>query len=62
MSLDKAILHGKEKRKEYRGGKRYSTHCRNHGGTKNKKRHTWQCEWCLGNRLHSSKVREEKYK
>ena len=38
MSLLKAIIHGKEKRKMYRGGKSVSIHCRNHGGSKNKKR------------------------
>ena len=29
--LDKAIAHGKEWRKSYRGAKSVSTHCRNHG-------------------------------
>lgn len=52
MSLYKAIKYGKEKRKPYRGAKSVSGSCRNHGG----------CSWCEGNRLHSSKVREEKYK
>lgn len=52
MSLNKAIKYGKEKRKPYRGGKAVAYSCRNHGG----------CKWCEGNRLHSSKVREEKYK
>ena len=42
MSLDKAIEHGKEHRKPYRGNETYSGACRNHGG----------CEWCLENRLH----------
>ena len=51
MSLDKAIASGKEHRKEYHGGKSVSEHCRNHGGAK----HGWQCEWCLGNRLHKYK-------
>jgi hypothetical protein len=62
--LYKAILHGKEKRKMYRGGKAISYHCRNHGGGKNAKRnkHNWECEWCKGNRLHSNIIREEKYK
>lgn len=32
MSLDKAILHGKEKRKPYRGSKAFDPWCRNHGG------------------------------
>lgn len=56
MSLDLAIEHGKEHRKQYRGSKRFDKSCRNHGnhghGPGN------QCPWCLGNRLHSSKVRE----
>ena len=40
MSLDKAIEHGKEKRKQYRGSKLYDRSCRNHGS----------CPWCQGNR------------
>jgi len=32
MSLDKAIKHGKEKRKRYRGSKAVDPSCRNHGG------------------------------
>lgn len=36
MSLDKAIAHGKEKRKPYRGAKAIDPHCRNHGS----------CPWC----------------
>ncbi len=55
MGLDKAIEHGKEKRKLYRGAKAVSQHCRNHGGRKGKSRNPWECEWCLGNRLYSSK-------
>lgn len=42
MSLDKAILHGKEKRKQYRGSKLVDKSCRNHGS----------CPYCRGNRLH----------
>ena len=42
MSLDKAIEHGKEHRKIYRGSKAFDRTCRNHGG----------CEWCKENRLH----------
>ena len=49
MSLDKAILHGKEHRKEYRGAKRHFYVCRNHGG----------CDYCKSNRLHSNNVKEE---
>ena len=40
MSLDKAIEHGKEKRKEYRGSKAIDKSCRNHGS----------CPWCERNR------------
>ena len=40
MSLDKAIEHGKERRKPYRGGKLYFRSCRNHG----------DCPWCERNR------------
>lgn len=53
MSLDKAILHHKERRKTY--GKNYGTYaksvdrnCRNHGS----------CSWCRGNRLHNSRRKE----
>ena len=34
MSLDKAIEHGKEKRKQYRGAKAVDPWCRNHGNCK----------------------------
>lgn len=44
MSLDKAIEHGKEKRKPYRGEKSVDKHCRNHG----------YCKWREGNRLYKS--------
>ena len=47
MSLDKAIKHGKEYRKEYKGAKAVDKTCRNHGS----------CEWCKGNRMH--KVKKE---
>ena len=47
MSLDKAIEHGKEKRKPYRRSKRWDLSCRNHGG----------CTRCYSNRMHSTKVR-----
>jgi hypothetical protein len=36
MSLDKAIEHGKEKRKPYRGAKAVDKSCRNHE----------DCPWC----------------
>jgi hypothetical protein len=42
MSLDKAIQHGKEKRKPYRGSKAVDCTCRNHGS----------CGWCRDNRLY----------
>ena len=48
MSLQKAIKHGKERRKEYRGAKAVDPTCRNHGS----------CPWCEGNRLHAALVRE----
>lgn len=48
MSLDKAIEHGKEKRKPYRKSKAFDYSCRNHG----------DCPWCLGNR--TNKHREKK--
>ena len=42
MALDKAIEHGKEKRKPYKGCRAVDVSCRNHGG----------CPWCEGNRMH----------
>jgi hypothetical protein len=48
MSLDKAIKHGKEHRKEYYGSKAIDKTCRNHGG----------CEWCEENRKHKYLVKE----
>ena len=42
MSLDKAIKHGKERRKPYTGSKAIDGTCRNHGG----------CPWCEENRKH----------
>lgn len=48
MSLDKAIEHGKEKRKPYHGSKAFDRTCRNHGG----------CPACLSNRTHKHKKRE----
>lgn len=52
MSLDKAIEHGKEHRKPYRGTKAIDPSCRNHGG----------CPWCEGNRLYSTKKELEKWR
>lgn len=40
MSLNKAIQHCKEKRKPYRGSKRFDHSCRNHGS----------CSYCANNR------------
>ena len=48
MSLDKAIIHGKEKRKRYYGSKAVARSCRNHGS----------CEWCRENRLHKFRDRK----
>jgi len=45
MSLDKAILHGKEKRKPYRGSERFDGSCRPHG----------RCPYCQNNRKHKDK-------
>jgi hypothetical protein len=42
MSLNKAIDHHKEHRKQYRGTKEVDVTCRNHGS----------CPWCRSNRLH----------
>lgn len=42
MSMEKAILHGKEKRRPYRGSKAVDRACRNHGA----------CDVCRENRLH----------
>lgn len=48
--LNKAIEHGKEKRKTYRGAKAIDCSCRNHG----------TCEWCKSNRM--IQVKKEKLK
>lgn len=48
MSMDKAIKHGKEHRKEYRGPKAVDAWCRNHG----------YCWICRKNRLHK-KAKED---
>ena len=47
MSLNKAIKHKKEYRKEYRGAKAVSKSCRNNG----------DCEYCRDNRLYNGKKR-----
>ena len=49
MSLDKAIEHGKEKRKPYYGSKAIDCTCRNHGS----------CEWCRSNRLYQQLKMDE---
>ena len=49
MSLDKAIEHGKEKRKPYYGAQAIDPSCRCHG----------TCEWCLNNRLYRSRRLEQ---
>lgn len=46
MSLDKAIKHGKEKRKPYRGSKAFDRSCADN-----------TCPWCLGNKLHRNNKR-----
>jgi hypothetical protein len=48
MSLDKAIEHGKEKRKPYRKSKAIDPSCRNHGG----------CPRCEANRTRKSKAQK----
>ena len=47
MSLDKAIAHGKEKRKQYRKPKLLDKTCRNHGS----------CAYCQCNRMFSTEKR-----
>lgn len=49
MGFDRAIEHGKTRRKQYRHSKLFDYSCRNHGG----------CAWCEGNRFHSDKMREQ---
>ncbi len=50
MSHDKAIQHGKEYRKPYRGSARFDRSCR-HGGN---------CGYCRGNRTIANRRRAEK--
>lgn len=45
--LDKAIMHGKERRKPYYQSGRFDRTCRPHGG----------CPWCLDDRLHAANQR-----
>lgn len=49
MSLDKAILHGKEHRKPFHGAKAVDVTCRNHG----------DCAYCKENRTFKNKRAEE---
>lgn len=49
MSLDKAIIHKKEHRKPYKGGKAIDKICRNHGS----------CGWCKDNRTYANTKREQ---
>lgn len=49
MGLDKAIEHGKEKRKPYTGAQAIDRTCRNHG----------TCEYCERNRLYQRLKIEE---
>ena len=50
MSLEKAIQHGKEKRKQYKGrtSKLFDWSCRNHGS----------CGYCKNNRLRNFNVQK----
>ena len=54
MSLNKAIEHGKEKRKQYKGAKNVDPTCRNHGSD----------YWCEENRkikyIRKEQAAEEK--
>lgn len=47
MSLDKAIKHGKEKRKLYRGAKAVDPSCAR-----------GDCPWCKGNKTHRNERRK----
>ena len=49
MGFERAIEHGKTRRKPYHGGKAVDASCRNHG----------DCPWCQGNRMHHHAVRED---
>ena len=47
MGLEKAIASGQEHRRPHRGAKAVCFNCRNHG----------ICDYCKGNRLHSTRKR-----
>ena len=49
MGLEKAIEHGKEHRKPYKGSKAIDCTCRNNGS----------CDWCRENRLYQQLKAEE---
>mgnify|MGYP002623934114 CR=1 FL=1 len=50
MSLDKGIIHGKEKRKQYYGDKAIDKSCRNHGSD----------DWSKANRKYSANRENER--
>lgn len=50
MSLDKGILHGKEKRKKYYGSKAIAKSCRNHGSD----------DWAKANRQYRANRENER--
>lgn len=50
MSLNKAILHRKEKRQPYRGAKAIDKTCRNHGS----------CPWCQRQVVYKHRKQEER--
>jgi hypothetical protein len=49
MSLNKAIQSGKERRRPYRGSKRFDSSCRNHGG----------CPHCEEGRLRKRRMERD---
>lgn len=64
MSFERAIEHGKEKRKQYRNSKRFDASCRNHGGCpacesnrKPKPKHNRDYSYNLNVKLNISKIR-----
>lgn len=50
LGLDKAIQHGKERRRPYTGAKAVDRTCRNHGS----------CEWCRANREYANRKKAER--
>lgn len=50
MSLDKAIEHGKEKRRAHHGAKAVDRTCRNHG----------TCPYCERGRMHKARRETER--